>query len=147
VTAPAASLGASVTTQAGRIDRGRRAETGARIASLAAELRGAGIPAGVTGQVAGVVRTAGLDAVIDLGAGMLTNEVAGAVLLDALIDARRRGADSAETAAELRTVARLQTVVARLLAGLASSGQHPAAASVDTAVAAGAEPSGTGDRP
>ncbi|CAH0238815.1 hypothetical protein [Plantibacter cousiniae (nom. nud.)] len=108
-----------------------RAATGARVASLAAELRGAGVPAGVTEQVASVVRTAGLDAVIGLGAGMLTDEQAGAVLLDALIDARRRGSDSAETAAELRAVARLQTVVLQLLSGLATTTRA----------------AGTGDRP
>jgi hypothetical protein len=104
-----------------RRDAAERAATGARVASLAAELRGAGVPAGVTEQVASVVRTAGLDAVIGLGAGMLTDEQAGVVLLDALIDARRRGADSAETAAELRAVARLQTVVRQLLSGLATT--------------------------
>ncbi|MBD8536988.1 hypothetical protein [Plantibacter sp. CFBP 13570] len=53
------------------------------------------------------------------------------MLLDALIDARRRGADSAETAAELRAVARLQTVVRQLLSGLATTTRT----------------AGTGDRP
>lgn len=121
MTAPSPQAPPPTAVPSDRRDAAERAETGARVASLAAELRGAGVPAGVTEQVASVVRTAGLDAVIGLGAGMLTDEQAGAVLLDALIDARRRGADSAETAAELRAVARLQTVVLRLLSGLAAT--------------------------
>lgn len=121
MTAPSPPARTRTAAQPDHRDAAGRAETGARVASLAAELRGAGVPAGVTEQVASVVRTAGLDAVIGLGVGMLTDEEAGAVLLDALIDARRRGADSAETAAELRSVARLQTVVLRLLSGLAAT--------------------------
>ncbi len=121
MTAPSPPARTCTAAQPDRRGAAERAETGARVASLAAELRGAGVPAGVTEQVASVVRTAGLDAVIGLGAGMLTDEQAGAVLLDALLDARRRGADSAETAAELRAVAKLQTVVLRLLSGLAAT--------------------------
>ncbi|MBD8465691.1 hypothetical protein IFU30_05330 [Plantibacter sp. CFBP 8798] len=121
MTAPSPPARTCTAARPDRRDAAERAETGARVASLAAELRGAGVPAGVTEQVASVVRTAGLDAVIGLGAGMLTDEQAGAVLLDALLDARRRGADSAETAAELRAVAKLQTVVLRLLSGLAAT--------------------------
>jgi len=121
MTAPSPPARTCTAAQPDRRDAAERAETGARVASLAAELRGAGVPAGVTEQVASVVRTAGLDAVIGLGAGMLTDEQAGAVLLDALLDARRRGADSAETAAELRAVAKLQTVVLQLLSGLAAT--------------------------
>ena len=119
MTAPSPQAPPPTVVLSDRRDASERAATGARVASLAAELRGAEVPAGVTGQVASVVRTAGLDAVIDLGAGMLTDEQAGVVLLDALLDARRRGAGSAETAAELRAVARLQTVVRQLLSGLA----------------------------
>jgi hypothetical protein len=121
MTAPSPQAPPPTAVPSDRRDAAERAATGARVASLAAELRGAGVPAGVTEQVASVVRTAGLDAVIGLGAGMLTDEQAGVVLLDALIDARRRGADSAETAAELRAVARLQTVVRQLLSGLATT--------------------------
>ena len=121
MTAPSPQAPPPTVVPSDRRDASERAATGARVASLAAERRGAGVPAGVTGQVASVVRTAGLDAVIDLGAGMLTDEQAGVVLLDALLDARRRGAGSAETAAELRAVARLQTVVRQLLSGLATT--------------------------
>ncbi|MBD8517114.1 hypothetical protein [Plantibacter sp. CFBP 8804] len=131
MTAPSPQAPPPTAVPSDRRDAAERAATGARVASLAAELRGAGVPAGVTEQVASVVRTAGLDAVIGLGAGMLTDEQAGVVLLDALIDARRRGADSAETAAELRGVARLQTVVLQLLSGLATTTRA----------------AGTGDRP
>jgi len=131
MTAPSPQAPPPTAVPSDRRDAAERAATGARVASLAAELRGAGVPAGVTEQVASVVRAAGLDAVIGLGAGMLTDEQAGAVLLDALIDARRRGADSAETAAELRAVARLQTVVRQLLSGLATTTRT----------------AGTGDRP
>lgn len=94
------------------------AASGARIAGLAAELRGAGVPAGVTDQLAGVVRTAGLAAVIELGPGMLSDEAAGAVVHAALRDAERRGASAPEVADELHAVARLQTVVLDLLSGL-----------------------------
>jgi hypothetical protein len=102
--------------------RSRNAASGKRVAELAAELRGAGVPAGVTDQVAGVVRTAGLPAVIALGPGLLTDEAAGVVLLDALQDAARRGARSEEVADELHAVARVQTVVLDLLDGLRRSG-------------------------
>lgn len=100
----------------------RNTAPGQRVADLAAELRGAGVPAGVTVQVAGVVRTAGLTAVIALGPGLLTDEVAGAVLLGALQDAARRGARSDEVADELHAVARVQTIVRDLLDGLRDSG-------------------------
>lgn len=96
----------------------RTSATGQRIAELAAELRGAGVAAGVTDQVAGVVRTAGLPAVIALGSGLLSDERAGAIVLTALQDAQRRGASAAEVAAELHAVARLQTIVLDLLTGL-----------------------------
>ncbi|HXH34830.1 MAG TPA: hypothetical protein VNJ54_10500 [Plantibacter sp.] len=96
----------------------RSAASGRRIAELAAELRGAGVPAGVTDQLAGVVRTAGLAAVIGLGPGMLSDEQAGAVVLAALRDADRRGATASDVADELHAVARLQTIVLDLLSGL-----------------------------
>lgn len=100
---------------------GRTAAAGARIAELASLLRGAEVPAGVTDQLADVVRVAGLPAVIALGPGMLTDDTAGAIVLDALLEADRRGASAAEVADELHAVARLQTVVLDLLAGLRRS--------------------------
>lgn len=96
----------------------RTSAAGQRIAELAAELRGAEVAAGVTDQIAGVVRTAGLPAVIALGPGMLSDERAGAIVLTALQDAQRRGASAGEVAEELHAVARLQTVVLDLLTGL-----------------------------
>ena len=71
----------------------------------------AGIPAGLTAQIATVVRTAGLNPVAKLGAKAISTPEAGEQLARFLGAAKARGIPDADAAAALRRIARVQTAL------------------------------------
>jgi hypothetical protein len=79
--------------------------------AAAVRFHNAGIPAGLTAQVATVVDLAGLAEVTALGARVISTPEAGAVMARFLSDAKTRGIPDRDTAAALGSIARIQTAL------------------------------------